>query len=168
MLVLNRNEVYAGKLCAALDRQHPRDLFDVKMLFEDDGLTEKLMNVFIVYLISGNRPIAEMLAPRISSLTPVYNEQFAGMEFRETTLEELESTRLQLIKEVNNKITDKQKQFLLSFKSLQPDWNLLDAGDVSHLPAIQWKLLNLERMNKKKRIDAIAKLEVVLHGDKYV
>jgi len=116
----------------------------------------------MVYLISGNRPITEMLAPRISSLTSAYNEQFVGMEFKETTLDELESTRLQLIKNINNKITDKQKQFLLSFKSLQPDWSLLDAGDVSHLPAIQWKLLNLERMNKKKRAQAISKLDAVL------
>jgi len=168
MQVLNRNEVYAGKLCAALDRQHPRDLFDVKMLFEGEGLTEELMNVFIVYLISGNRPIAEMLAPRISSLTSAYHEQFVGMEFKETTLEELEATRLRLIEEINNKITDKQKRFLLTFKSLQPDWSLLDAGDVSHLPAIQWKLINLERMSRKKRSDAISKLEAVLGGDKDV
>ena len=27
-------DVYAGKLCAALDRQHPRDLFGVKLLLE--------------------------------------------------------------------------------------------------------------------------------------
>ena len=104
----------------------------------------------MVYLISGNRPVAEMLAPGISSLTSAYDEQFVGMEFKETTLNELEATRLQLVKNINNMITDKQKQFLLSFKSLQPDWSLLDTGDVSHLPAIQWKLLNLERMNKKK------------------
>lgn len=166
MQVLNWNEVYAGKLCAAMDRQHPRDLFDVKMLFEGEGLTKELMNVFMVYLISGNRPIAEMLAPGISSLTSAYNEQFVGMEFKETRLDELESTRLRLVKEINNKMTDKHKQFLLSFKSLQPDWSLLDAGDVSHLPAIQWKLLNLDRMNKKKRTEAITKLEAVLYGDK--
>ncbi len=162
MHVLNRNEVYAGKLCAALDRQHPRDLFDVKMLFDAEGLTTELINVFMVYLISGNRPIAEMLAPRMSSLTSAYNEQFVGMEFRETTLEELEETRLRLVKEINNKLTDKQKQFLVSFKSLQPDWSLLDTGDVSHFPAIHWKLLNLERMDNKKRLEALAKLETVL------
>lgn len=168
MQVLNRNEVYAGKLCAALDRQHPRDLFDVKMLFDGEGLTDELMSVFMVYLISGNRPIAELLKPRVSSLSLAYNEQFVGMQFKETTIEELETTRLELVEDINNKITDRQKRFLLSFKSLQPDWSLLDAGDVSHLPAIQWKLLNLEKMNKNKRAEAIAKLENVLFGEKDV
>lgn len=84
------------------------------------------------------------------------------MEFKETSLEALEEIRLQLIKEINTKITDKQKQFLFSFKSLQPDWSLLDVGDVSHFPAIQWKIVNLERMSKKKRAEAIIKLEAVL------
>lgn len=65
-----------------------------------------------------------------STLTSAYNEQ----------LEELEATRLGLVKEINNKMADKHKQFLLSFKSLQPNWSLLDAGDVSHLPAVQCKL----------------------------
>ncbi len=166
MNVLSRNEVYAGKLCAAMDRQHPRDLFDIKILFENEGLTEDLIDTFIVYLISGNRPIAEMLAPRITSLTSVYNEQFVGMEFKEITLEALETIRLRLIKEVNERITDRQKQFLLSFKSLQPDWSLLKTGDVSHLPAIQWKMLNLERMGDNKRAEATAKLEAVLYRDK--
>ncbi len=164
MQVLDWNEVYAGKLCAALDRQHPRDLFDIKILFEGSGLTKELMNVFIVYLISGNRPVAEMLAPATPSLASVYHQQFSGMAFREATIEELESVRLRLVNEIHQKMTDKQKQFLLSFKSMQPDWRLLETGDVSHLPAVQWKLLNLNKMDRKKRTAAINKLETVLSG----
>ena len=57
MLVVNPNDSFAGKLCAALDRQHPRDLFDVKLLLENEGIGDDLLQVFIVYLISGNRPI---------------------------------------------------------------------------------------------------------------
>src|SRR5690606_27214402 len=38
--ILARDELYAGKLVAALDRQHPRDLFDVWQLYESGGLTE--------------------------------------------------------------------------------------------------------------------------------
>ncbi len=163
MQVLNRNEIYAGKLCAALDRQHPRDLFDVKILFEHEGITDELMNVFLVYLISGNRPIAEMLAPRQTPLTTAFNEQFAGMELKETSLQELEETRIQLIQTINSQLTNKQKQFLLSFKTSHPDWSLLDAGDVSHLPAVQWKLLNLKKMEKEKHRAAIDKLEKILH-----
>ncbi|PYU26793.1 MAG: hypothetical protein DMG30_01135 [Acidobacteria bacterium] len=30
-------DLYQGKLCAALDRLHARDFFDVKVLLEDTG-----------------------------------------------------------------------------------------------------------------------------------
>jgi predicted nucleotidyltransferase component of viral defense system len=38
------DELYAGKLVAALDRQHPRDLFDVRQLFEIGGFTDRMVN----------------------------------------------------------------------------------------------------------------------------
>jgi nucleotidyltransferase AbiEii toxin of type IV toxin-antitoxin system len=42
--------MYAGKLCAALDRQHPRDLFDVMLLQKAEGIDRALFDVFLVYL----------------------------------------------------------------------------------------------------------------------
>ena len=33
-------QLYGSKICAALDRQHPRDLFDVKLLLENEGFTK--------------------------------------------------------------------------------------------------------------------------------
>ena len=45
-------DVYGGKICAALDRQHPRDLFDIKLLLETEGVTEEIRRAFIIYLIS--------------------------------------------------------------------------------------------------------------------
>ncbi len=165
MPVLDWHELYAGKLCAALDRQHPRDLYDVSILLENEGLTDALIDTFMVYLISGNRPIAEMLSPHPVSLTAVFNEQFAGMTVKETSLQKLEETRKTFIQLINNKLTDDQKQFLLSFKAMQPDWQLLDAGDVSYLPAVQWKLLNIKKMPAKKHKVALEKLEAVLSGN---
>lgn len=164
MPVLDWHELYAGKLCAALNRQHPRDLYDVSILLEHEGITDKLMNVFMVYLISGNRPIAEMLSPHPVSLAAAYNKQFTGMTVKETTLQKLEETRKTSIQQINDKLTDKQKQFLLSFKAMQPEWQLLDAGDASHLPAVQWKLLNIKNMSVKKHKLAMEKLEEVLGG----
>jgi len=35
---LSPYDLYAGKICAALDRQHPRDLFDVHLLLKNEGL----------------------------------------------------------------------------------------------------------------------------------
>lgn len=57
-------DLYGGKICAALARQHPRDLFDVKMLLENEGITEKVRQAFIVYLASNSRPIHELLNPK--------------------------------------------------------------------------------------------------------
>ena len=164
MPVLDWHELYAGKLCAALDRQHPRDLYDISILLENEGITEALMDAFMVYLISGNRPIAEMLSPHPISLTAAFNEQFVGMTVKEITLPLLEATRKTFIQQINTKLTEKQKQFLLSFKAMQPDWQLLSAGDVTHLPAVQWKLLNIKKMSAKKHKLAMKKLETVLSG----
>lgn len=168
MQLLDWHEIYAGKLCAALDRQHPRDLFDVKILLEQDGITEKLMELFVVYLISGNRPIAEMLAPRMVPLDTAFNNQFVGMSFKKTTLLDLESTRVQLVECINQQLSDQHKQFLLSFKQMSPDWLLLDIAGVDELPAVKWKLLNLTKMTKQKHQAALAKLESVLYGDNHV
>jgi len=167
MPVLDWHELYAGKLCAALGRQHPRDLYDVSILLKHEGITSKLMNTFIVYLISGNRPIAEMLSPYPVPLAMAFNEQFSGMTVEGTNLQFLEETRKALIQQINDKLTDKQKQFLLSFKAMQPQWQLLDVGDASHLPAVKWKLLNIKKMSAKKHRLAMEKLEVVI-GGKYL
>jgi predicted nucleotidyltransferase component of viral defense system len=78
--VLHPRDVYAGKLCAALDRQHPRDLFDVMLLQQTEGLDRALFDVFLVYLLSGDRPIAEMLAPRFTPLSPVFDREFSGID----------------------------------------------------------------------------------------
>lgn len=60
--VVSPADLYAGKIMAALDRQHPRDLFDVRDLLANEGLDEALRQAFIVYLISHGRPIREVIA----------------------------------------------------------------------------------------------------------
>ena len=48
--VLDFADLYAGKLAAALSRQHPRDLFDVGQLMEDERADGMLWRTFLVYL----------------------------------------------------------------------------------------------------------------------
>ena len=164
MAVLSFDDLYAGKLCAALDRQHPRDWFDVKVLYEHEGLSKLLHRTFLVYLISGNRPIAEMLRPQLKDLRVVYERQFLGMTLVPVSLEELIAVRERLIKDIYQILTDTQKQFLLSFKRGEPDWELLGVGGVEHLPAVQWKLWNIKKIPKAKHQAALSKLESVLQG----
>ena len=53
-------QLYGGKIAAALSRQHPRDLFDVK--FMDFPLTE-CREGLIFCLLGSDRPIHESFAP---------------------------------------------------------------------------------------------------------
>jgi len=162
MRLLDSRELYAGKLCAALDRQHPRDLFDVKALLEDDGIDARLMDMFIVYLISGNRPITEMLAPNLMPLDDTYANHFAGMALYPVTLQELEETRVTMLRLVHEQLTEDHKRFLLALKRAEPDWSLLPFDNIHELPAVKWKLRNLAAMSPRKREESIKRLAQVL------
>jgi len=164
MAVLSFEDLYAGKLCAALDRQHPRDFFDVKELYEHEGMSIALHEAFLVYLLCGNRPIAEILQPHFQGLRAAYEQQFLGMTLHEASLETLEAVRERLVHDVHDLMTEEQKQFLLSFKRGEPDWGLFNRAEVEALPAIQWKLQNINKMPKQKHMAALDKLEKVLHG----
>jgi hypothetical protein len=164
MQVASFPDVYAGKLCAALDRQHPRDLFDVKFLLENEGLTDDLRKTFLVFLISHQRPMAELLAPHCKDIRAVYESEFRYMAKIEVPVEQLEATREQLIEQIHKGLTTEEKKFLLSFKARQPDWSLLgiDGRMVSSLPSVRWKMQNLERMQQEKHGQALKKLEQIL------
>lgn len=80
MNVVSFEDVYAGKLCAALDRKHPRDLFDVKVFYDDnERITDDLFRVFMVYVASSSRPLHEQLDPSEPVREDGYNEDFVGM-----------------------------------------------------------------------------------------
>ena len=162
MRLLDPRELYAGKLCAALDRQHPRDLFDVKALLEDDGIDANLVDVFVVYLISGNRPIAEMLAPNFVPLEDTYTNHFVGMAFKTVSLQELEETRVTMVRLIHEKLSEAHRRFLLALKQGEPDWSLLPFENIRDLPAVKWKLRNLAAMSPRKREESIKRLAQVL------
>jgi predicted nucleotidyltransferase component of viral defense system len=162
MQLLSIPDLYAGKICAALDRQHPRDLFDVKLLFENEGLTDDLVKTFLVYLISHNRTMAELLQPTRKDIAGIYEGEFLRMSQIDVSLDELLAVRERLISEINQALTDEQRKFLLSFKARRPEWELLGIDGVDKLPAVRWKLQNLERMSEDRHTRAYKDLERVL------
>jgi len=162
--VVHLDDLYAGKLCAALDRQHPRDLFDVQQLLKQEGLNDALLEVVIVYLLSGDRPIAELLSPNLQPLESTFEEQFRGMTLIPVTVQELEQTRSTMISLIQSRLTKQQREFLLGFKRGEPIWDLLSIAGVADLPAVQWKLLNVRRMTPAKREQAVKRLRRVLYG----
>lgn len=155
-------DLYGGKLCAALDRQHPRDLFDVKILMENEGLTDDIRTTFVIYLASHDRPMNELLDPNRNDFRRLFDQEFAGMTTDDVEYDELVAVREQVIQSINNSMTENEKKFLLSIKQGQPDWELMPVRGIAQLPAIQWKLINIRKMDKDKQLAALQKLRSAL------
>jgi len=155
---LSENELYAGKICAALDRQHPRDFFDVRMLLREGCFNDAMRKAFIVYLISHDRPMVEILDPGFADIRPVFEAEFRDMTLEEVTCEELEKTREQLVSVIARELTIQERQFIVSVKEGMPQWDLIGFEGVQNLPAVQWKLLNIGRMAPAKHQQALRKL----------
>lgn len=160
--VVSLPDLYGGKICAALDRQHPRDLFDVMLMLREEGLTREIFEGFLVYLISHRRPMGELLAPRWKPLAGIFQAEFAGMTREPVTLEQLESTRQALLVAIQRQFSKQDAAFLLSLKRGKPDWSLLALAGVDQLPAVQWKLRNITGMSEDKRDEALVKLDRVI------
>jgi hypothetical protein len=147
--ILDVAELYGGKLAAALDRQHPRDCFDVKLMYERFGLTPQFVDAFVVYLAGHNRPVHEVLFARPKDIAQVYEGEFRGMTVMDVPLQQLLDARARLMQELPRALTSGHREFLLSFVRLEPKWELLQYPDVAQLPAIRWKLENLTALKKK-------------------
>lgn len=158
-------DLYAGKLHAALDRQHPRDLFDVALLYDNEGISDDLFRAFLVYVASSNRPPHELLNPNLSPLKDLFDSEFAGMTFKPVTLSQLEQVRTQLISDIQSRMIDNTAVFLRTLIDGEPDFNAIGLPAAAELPAVQWKLKNvriLRENNPEKHARQRADLEALL------
>lgn len=146
--VVSLEDVYGGKLMAAMDRQHPRDLFDVMQLFAHEGITAGIRRAFVIYLASHNRPVHEVLFPSLRDIRHEFEHNFAGMTAEPVELDVLLAAREQMMRELQQGLTEEERRFLLSLVSAKPEWALLDIPHVEKLPGVRWKLQNLERLRK--------------------
>ena len=160
--VLSMADLYAGKIIAALDRQHPRDLFDVKQLFENEGVTDELRTALIVYLISHDHSPHSLLDPAPRDTSQDFEQNFTGMTEAPLELGHLLAARDQLISEVTGNMPDHHKAFLCSFYSRKPDWSLLGLEEAQNLPAVKWRELNLDRAGEGACKALLRKLERVI------
>jgi len=159
---LSQADLYGSKLCAALDRQHPRDLFDVKLLFEDQGITPEIRRAFVIYLAGHNRPMNELLAPRLQDIEKQFESSFRGMPRSEVSLDELLKVQADLPHKIVKALDRDEKEFLLSIKRGKPEWELLGIEHLDRLPALQWKLINIREMDSAKHRAALKRLTEVL------
>ncbi|PWV73324.1 nucleotidyl transferase AbiEii/AbiGii toxin family protein [Halomonas sp. A11-A] len=160
--VVSLPDLYGGKLCASLDRQHPRDLFDVKLLLDQGGLDRSVFEGFLVYLLGHPRPINEVINPRMKPLEAIYREEFVGMAITDIPLPQLEEVQSRLLERLAQLFTDDDARFLLSFKQGMPDWSLFPVQGVGQLPAVMWKLANIRKMRAEKHGQALEALDEVL------
>lgn len=146
--ILAPAELYGGKLVAAMDRQHPRDIFDVRGLYEHEGLTPEIVECFVCYLAGHNRPVHEVLFSNDLDLKPPFENEFFGMAKDPVTLAELQEVRTRLKTELPVSLSREQRQFLIGFVSGDPDWRLMKCLYLQEMPAIKWKLQNLAKLKK--------------------
>jgi predicted nucleotidyltransferase component of viral defense system len=147
--VVAHGELFGGKICAALDRQHPRDLFDVYHLFQNEGFSEEIKLGFMMFLLSHFRPMSELIDPHLLDQRHTFETQFSGMTATPFSYENFEETRARLILEVKLSLTNDNMKFLLSFKRGEPQWELFALKDLKDLPAVKWKLQNIQNLKAK-------------------
>jgi predicted nucleotidyltransferase component of viral defense system len=151
MAVVSHGDLFGGKLCAALDRQHPRDLFDIAQLYAHEGLTDDIVQGFLVALLSHPRPMHELIRPNLLDQQATFAAQFDGMARLPFTYDDFVRVRERLVMELPMRITDRDRKFLLGFKAGNPDWSLAPSPMVKNLPAVQWKLGNIQKLLANKR-----------------
>ena len=162
MSIVSLPDLYAGKIVAALDRQHPRDLFDIRELLAHEGVDHRLRRAFIVYLLSHGRPMGEVLASSQKEITQEFERGFRGMTADPVDLNDLITARERLIAEIVGAMPDDHRAFLLSFEMGAPDWSLLGIDVAPELPAVRWRQQNLDTLSTEARRELVARLEKAL------
>lgn len=155
-------QLYGGKIVAAMDRQHPRDLFDVKDLLENEGFTDEIKKGFLFTLISSKRPIKEVLFPIFKNQEQAFINQFSGMTETSFSYADYEQIREKLVQVIREGLTETDKTFIVSFENTSPDWSIYD---FEKFPSVQWKLQNLQSLkesNPEKHSYNIKELESLL------
>src|SRR3984893_9885702 len=152
-------DLYAGKIVAALDRQHPRDLFDVRDLIANEGISDALRQAFIVYLLSHDRPMSEVLAPTLKNIEAAFKHGLLGMTRDPVELADLLAARAALIKSIVGDMPSDHRKFLISFERGEPNWGLLGLPNAAKLPAVRWRQQNLDKLSSNKRAILVARLE---------
>jgi predicted nucleotidyltransferase component of viral defense system len=163
--VVSPEDLYGGKLVAAMDRQHPRDLFDVMQLFLHEGITPGIRRSFVAYLACHNRPVHEVLFPMLRDVSAEYDNTFRGMTAQPVELPALLSARERMVAELATGLDTNEREFLLSLARNEPKFALLNIEHLEQLPGIRWKLRNLEQLakaNPKKLKEQAQTLEGLL------
>ncbi len=163
MQVLDFADLYAGKLSAALSRQHPRDLFDMQPLLDEGRLDERLWRTFLVYLTCSPKPAAEILAPHEPrDFEQTFTAHFQGMTAAPVTAASLLDVRTRLLQRISELLDAPSRAFLESVEREAPDFDLIGLSHAAELPGVRRKLANLGQRSAAKRAADYERLAAAL------
>lgn len=147
--VLATDELYAGKLVAVLDRNHPRDWFDVMLLLQHEGITSLIRRCFVAYLAAHNRPVHEVLFGPEKPLAQSFEREFAGMTSHQVSADELMVIQRKVRHDLPRLLDADERHFLTTLVLGKPEWSCMGIPHLGQMPAIRWKLMNIERLRKE-------------------
>lgn len=162
---VSHGELFGGKICAALDRQHPRDLFDVKRMLDEEGLADEVRVGAIAGLVSHGRPIVELVDPVRKDQSNTFRSQFDGMALEPFTYNDHQRTLERLVSTLRKSFTDDDRAFLRSFEAGDPEWSRFPVAELANLPGPQFKLMNIRKFRNaspKRHRSMLEELENVL------
>lgn len=160
--IVSLSQLYGGKITAALDRQHPRDLFDVKLMFDFITNFDQVKRGFLYCRLGGDRPIIESLQPNRVDHQETLVKQFARMTKIPFSYNDYEETREKLVDFINSNLTLQDKEFLIAFESGEDLSRYTEYQEYLHFPSVLWKMQNiskLKKINPAKHRRSIEKLE---------
>lgn len=138
-------------------------MFDIKQLYENEGLTKELLRTALVYLASSNRPAHELLDPGLSDLARGFEQEFDGMTREPVVLDDLLAARSKLIGDIRQNLDAAAINFLRSLHEGTPDFAVIGFPDAAQLPAVRWKLQNVIRF-KENNLDRHAEQRAALEA----
>ena len=164
--VLDFADLYAGKLAAALSRQHPRDIFDLQPLLDESRIDNRLWQTFLVYLTCSSKPAVELLAPRETlDFDEIFQAHFQGMTAAPVTAASLREVRTRLLQHLLELLDAPSRAFLESVEREAPDFSLINLPDAANLPGVRRKLINLANRSAAKRTADYEQLKAFLSAN---
>ena len=100
----------------------------------------------MVYVASSGRPMHELLAPATPFRRDLYDQEFVGMTREAVSLEALADAARTLHADIMSRLHGDVASFLLSLHDAEPDFGLLGLPEAADLPAVRWKLVNLQKL----------------------
>jgi hypothetical protein len=94
-----------------------------------------------------------------------FAQEFDGMTVDHMPLEKLLEARERLLKDIQLRLAGPAADFLLSVHDGDPKFDLIGLPNAADLPAIRWKLINVERLkaqNAKKHREQRERLVAAL------